>query len=255
MKSGVDWADRERRELYIRDQPLSQMIQEMDFTDAIFHTWLQKKPSEKEKIMFNKVLVSFCGGWNIIAPVVFATRLAATTKAPIAQCLAAGFCASGPSHTSAIEGIMKIYLEVETGKIDEFVHEKLSKKEILPGFGHPVVWKDPRPPIVYQECKKLGVGGDALRKFEKIEAILSRKKGVYANIDAINGAILVDLGFDDPAYGPALFLLGRSIGMTAHVIEEMKNPPFTALDLVYPGFEKIEYEHKEKVREHQGDKK
>jgi len=242
--SSVDWPDLNEKQLYVRDKKLTEMIKDQDFIDAIFHTWIQKKPTEAEKKMLNSVLVSFCGGWSILPPVIFSARLAATTKAPISQCLAAGFSASGPAHTAAIHGIMDIYLNVETEKIKDFVREKLNKKERIPGFGHPVVEKDPRPEILYEKCLELGVNGDAVKKCKAIEGLLSREKGVYANVDGINGAILVDLGFQDPSYGPALFLMGRSLSMTAHILEEMKNPPFEALKLVHPGLKTIEYTHK-----------
>ena len=243
-ESSVDWADLDKKELYIRDRKLSSLVEEGDFIDAIFHAWLHKKPSENEKKMLHSVLVSFCGGWSIIPPVVFAARLAATTKAPIAQCLAAGFSASGPAHTSAIEEIMKVYLSVEEAEMEGYVRGELSAGRKIPGFGHPVLDRDPRPPILYSKCKALKVDGEAVRKYEAVQRVLQGEKGIRANVDGINGAVLIDLGFRNPAYGPALFLMGRSLSMTAHIVEEMGNRPFRALDLVYPGFEQLKYGHK-----------
>ena len=104
LKSSVDWADLEKGTLYIRERKLISMIRDADFVDAIFHGWLGKKPTDNEKSMLNSVMVSFAGGWSIIPPVVFSARLAATTKAPIAQCLAAGYSASGPAHTPSPAG-------------------------------------------------------------------------------------------------------------------------------------------------------
>lgn len=233
--------------MYVRDKKLLSIIREYDFIDAIYHTWLHKKATENEKKMLNAVLVSFCGGWSIIPPVVFAARLAATTRAPMAQCLAAGFSASGPAHTSAIEGIMRTYLTVKD--IETYVYEKLGKGERIPGFGHPVLPRDPRPAVLRKLVEELGLARENVGKCDKIEAILSKEKGIYANIDGINGAILTDLGFTEPAYGPAFFLLGRSLSITAHVIEEYRNAPFKALDLVYPGFEKIEYEYRDTLEQ------
>ena len=242
--SSVDWPDLENKELYVRDKKLSEMIKDYDFIDSIFHTWIQKKPTDSEKKMLNSVLVSFCGGWSILPPVIFSARLAATTKAPISQCLAAGFSASGPAHTAAIHGIMDVYLNTETDKIHDYVNEKISRGERIPGFGHPVVDRDPRPEILYRKYVDLGLDGDAVKKCKSIEKILSENKKVYANVDGINGAILVDLGFKDPSYGPALFLMGRSLSMTAHILEEMKNPAFKALELVHPGLSTIDYAYK-----------
>ena len=243
LKSGVDWADLEKGALYIRERRLLSMIRETDFIEAIFHAWLGKKPADNEKKMLNSVLVSFAGGWSIIPPVVFSARLAATTKAPMAQCLAAGFSSSGPAHTSAIESIMKVY--IEENDIEAYVHEKIKRGEKISGFGHPVLARDPRPAELRKRATELGIAGDAIGKFDKVQEILNEEKGIFANIDGINGAVLIDLGFKDPAYGPAFFLMGRSISMTAHIIEEYRNKPFDALNIVYPGFEKIEYEYRD----------
>ncbi|MFA5105393.1 MAG: citrate/2-methylcitrate synthase [Candidatus Micrarchaeia archaeon] len=241
VHSSVDWADLEKGRLYVRDMPLERMVREHDFIDALYHTWLHKKPSPQQKRMLNAVLVCFAGGWSIIPPVTFAARLAATTKAPIAQCIAAAYCASGPSHTSAIEGVMAIYRDVELKDMESFVHSRLEKGGQIPGFGHPVVARDPRPVVMRKLCDELGMVGPAVRKFDVIESTLNGKKGIYGNVDGINGAILNDLGFVEPSYGPALFLLGRSLSITAHILEEYKNKPFEALKLVYPGFHQIDY--------------
>ncbi len=242
-KSSVDWADLDTGTLYVRDRKLLSMITECDFIDAIFHTWLHKKAAPNEKRMLNSVMVSFCGGWSIIPPVVFSARLAATTGAPMAQCLAAGFCAGGPAHTSAIQRTMDVYMSIPLGRIDRYVENTLKKGEKIPGFGHPVVDKDPRPQVLRKLFEESGIKGDAVRKFDRIEAILSERKGIYGNIDGISGAILIDLGFKDPSFGPAFFLIGRSLSMTAHIIEEYKNKPFSALDMVYPGFREVDYEY------------
>jgi len=243
-QSAVDWADLQEGRLFVRDKELSEMVEGMDFVDAIFHTWIMKKPSQGEKRMLNSLLVSFCGGWSIIPPVVFSARLAATTKAPMAQCLAAGFSASGPCHTSAIEEIMGIYRDVPIDGIEGFVEDALRRGKRIPGFGHPVLPKDPRPDMLMRRSEALGTSARGMEKARRISAILSGRKGIHPNIDGMAGAILHDLGFTDPAYGPAFFLMGRSLSMTAHIIEEYRNPPFKALELVYPGFGNIDFKHR-----------
>ncbi|MFH1394433.1 MAG: citrate/2-methylcitrate synthase [Candidatus Micrarchaeota archaeon] len=240
-KSGVDWVDLEKERLYVRDKDLLSLIEGSDFVDTIFHMWIHKKPAENGKRMLNAVLVSFCGGWSITVPTILSARLAATTRAPIAQCLSAGFCSGGPAHTSAIERIMDIYNSVELNDIEGYVLRKIEEDGKIPGFGHPILRKDPRPPLLRRLYDELNIGGETIWKFDKIQETLNRKKGIFGNIDGINGAILKDLGFEDPSYGPAFFLMSRSLAMTAHIVEEYKNKPFSALQYIYPGFERMEY--------------
>ncbi|MEW6748345.1 MAG: citrate/2-methylcitrate synthase [Candidatus Micrarchaeota archaeon] len=244
LESAVDWVDIDKEILYIRDKNLLELVKNSDFVETIFHAWIHKKPSKNEKKMLNAVLVSFCGGWNITVPTIFSARLAATTRAPMAQCLSAGFCSGGPAHTSAIQSIMELYSSVGLEELEGHVLEKLKTSGKIPGFGHPILRKDPRPPILKEIYHSLGLRGDAMKKFERIESILNKEKGIYGNIDGINGAILLDLGFKDPSFGPAFFLMSRSLAMTAHIIEEYQNKPFSALKMVYPGFEKVDYAHK-----------
>lgn len=247
IDSSVDWADLEKGELYVRDRKLLNLISDCDFVEMVFHTWIHKRPSQKEKRMLNAILASFCGGWSIIPPVILSARLAATTKAPIAQCLAAGFSASGPSHTSAIEEVMRLYVKTKPGDIPDVLNRALKMGERIPGFGHPVLKKDPRPEKMRQLADKYGVVGENVEKFDYIEKELREKKGIFGNIDGINGAILVDLGFRNPAFGPAFFLMGRSVSITAHIIEEYGREPFSALNLVYPGFERINYTYRDSL--------
>jgi citrate synthase len=246
-KSSVDWVDLETETLYVRDRKLLSMIKEFDFIDAIFHTWLHKKASLTEKKMLNSLMVAFCGGWSITVPVILSARLAATTRAPMAQCLAAGFCAGGPSHTSAIQKSMEVYVSTPLDHIDGYVENALGKGERIPGFGHPILDRDPRPKVLRKLFAESGIKGDAVRKFDRIEAILSKRKGIYGNIDGIGGAILLDLGFKDPSFGPAFFLIGRSLSMTAHIIEEYKNKPFSVLEIIHPGFKKMDYEYADRL--------
>ena len=242
LESSIDWPDLEKGRLYVRDRELLDMVDNLDFVDTIFHTWIHKKPNRNEKRMMNAVLVSFSGGWSFLPPVVFGARIAATTRAPMAQCLAAGFCAGGPLHTSAIEGAMELYLS--RGDAVAEAKRKLKRGEAVPGFGHPAVPKDPRPDVLHSLSKRLKVRGAAVRKFERVERLMLKEKGVHPNIDGINGAILVDLGFRDKAYGPAAFLIGRSLGLTAHIVEEYGMEPYSIMSIVNSNFGKVRYRYK-----------
>jgi citrate synthase len=243
--TSIDWPDLENNILYVRDKNLDDMIREDDFIGAIFHTWLHKKPTENEKKMLNSILVSFVGGWSFLPPVIFAARIAATTKAPMAQCLAAGFSASGPAHTSAIAEVMDFHLNYKFGDVRKHILKKLERGEKIPGFGHPVVRADPRVQTLLERASELEVCGTAVERFKIMEEVMVEKKGVYGNVDGVNGSILVDLGFDNPEYGPALFLIGRAVGMAAHVIEEMKNKPFAAVQYLMPAYNALDFQYQE----------
>ena len=71
--------------------------------------------------------------------------------------------------------------------------------------------------------------------------MLIEKKGIYLNVDGINGAILSDLGFN-PKFGLGIFMIGRLPGLIAHSYEEtMDGEEFRRFcdidDISYEGFE------------------
>ncbi len=242
IESAVDWADYKSGKLYVGKRELGHLIRSSDFIGAIYHSWLRKDPTRSEKAMLNAVLVSFSGGWSFFPPTVLSSRLAASTGAPISQCLAAGFCASGPSHAGAIEKSMELFLSEENPA--GYVGRMVSSGRAVPGFGHPAIRRDPRPKVLRKLAKELGIEGKALRKFDRIGRDLYRAKGIRPNIDGINGAILVDLGFENPAYGTAIFLLGRMLSLTAHILEEYERPPFDIYKVILPACRQVRYSGK-----------
>jgi len=239
IESSVDWADYESGELFIGTRKLSGLIREADFIDTIFHSWLRKKPSKNEKKMLNAVIVSFSGGWGFFPPTVMASRLAASTKAPMSQCLAAGFCASGPAHAGAIEKVMEAHLQEKDPMA--YMDRMFAANMVIPGFGHPSVKKDPRPDVLRKIAAELGVEGEAVGNYDIMGARILREKKIHPNIDAINGAILVDLGFRRPGYGTAFFLLGRMLSLTAHIMEEYERPPFHVYKALMPARKLVRY--------------
>lgn len=189
--------------------------------------------------MLNAVMVSFCGGWSFLPPVVLASRLAATTRAPMAQCLAAGFCAAGPLHASAIEDAMRMYVQEED--VGVYAQRTLDAGGRIPGFGHPAVKKDPRPQALRRLADRYGVAGEAVGEFDHLCGLVNRRKGIHPNVDGINGAILVDLGFRDPAFGPAAFMIGRAVGLAAHVVEEYGKDPYYIMSPMNASFGQVRY--------------
>jgi len=243
FETQIDSLDLKNEQLMIRGKNLCEMIDNHDFIDIIFYTLINKNPSSKEKRILNASLVSFHAGFEAYVPSVLFPRIAISTGSSVPQALASGFCASGPLHLGAIEETMKTYLSLEDRTSDqEDVYQKTRKivgarighHERLFGFGHPIFKKDPRPQKLRDLTIDLDYSSTYLSMYDAIQDELFAQKNIYPNIDGINGAILLSLGFRTE-HGVGLFLLSRTIGMLAHISEELEKPPWYAWSSIVGG--------------------
>jgi citrate synthase len=145
----------------------------------------------------------------------FAARVAASTGAPVAACLLAGLATlTGPRHGGA--GAAAIALVEDAGRLgsDEAIGRWLAHDRPLPGFGHQLYPEgDPRADGLFSDFKI----DDGLLRLR--DAVLAAT-GLRPNIDF--GLAALTLGLKLPADAPfRLFALGRSVGWTAHAIEQV----------------------------------
>jgi citrate synthase len=145
----------------------------------------------------------------------FATRVAASTGAPIAACLLAGLATlTGPRHGGAGAAAIALVEDAERLGPDEAIARWLAHDRPLPAFGHPLYPEgDPRAEGLFVDFK-IDDGLSRLRK-----AILAAT-GLHPNIDFALAAMTRSLRL--PADAPLrLFALARSVGWTAHAIEQV----------------------------------
>lgn len=249
----IDGVDAMEQKLSVRGRDLNTLIGNITFTDALFHILLNRMPAPLERDVLDAVLVSFHGGFGFSTPSVLLPRLAATTGTSVAGSLAAGYSGGGQYHLGATEEAMEMYkkiLQSKKGDLTEhtrnYVRAAIEKKEKIHGFGHPLFKKDPRPSRLRSFLNERKFESDYITMYDAIDKFLAEEKGVYPNIDGINAAILLSLGFKKD-HGTGLFLLSRTSAMLAHVVEEKTKEPFYSERRLYPILRMLEQE-----REHQG---
>jgi citrate synthase len=145
----------------------------------------------------------------------FAARVAASTGAPIAACLLAGLATlSGPRHGGAGAAAIALVEDAERLGPDEAIARWLAHDRPLPGFGHPLYPEgDPRAEGLFADFRI----DDSLARLRK--SVLAAT-GLHPNIDFALAAMTRSLRL--PADAPfRLFALGRSVGWTAHAIEQV----------------------------------
>ncbi len=144
----------------------------------------------------------------------FATRVAASTGASLPATLLAGLCTlSGPRHGGAAEALASLLADTHRLGTADAVQLWLSRDRILPGFGHPLYPEgDPR---ALEMLKGLRPG----EGFTRLSETVFEQAGLFPNCDFALAVMVEALRL--PADAPfCIFLLGRSVGWAAHVMEQ-----------------------------------
>src|SRR4030067_3274796 len=207
---------------HVRGYKLTEMLQKLSFTQAIWLVLKGELPNEKEEAMLNAILVASIDH-GVEAPSTTVARITASCGVPLSTAVATGVAAVGDSHGGAIEQAAKIFQElVEKGKsIAEIVEKARFKGERIPGYGHKIYDTDPRTIALLDVTGKNGLKGKYIEAALDIEKDLEKAVGkkLCLNIDGITAAVRSEMGFDW-RLGKGFFIIGRIAGVVAHVYEE-----------------------------------
>src|SRR5207344_1330420 len=110
--------------------------------------------------------------------------------------------------------------------------------ERMSGFGHRVHTKDPRTARLFALAQEAGVDGAHMKAARAVEkSFADAKKALPINVDGAIGAILADLGMNPAAFN-GIFMIARTPGLVAHVIEEQtREKPMRRIDPVNHGYD------------------
>ena len=170
----------------------------------------------------------------------FSARCVVSTLSDLHSGITAAIGAlKGPLHGGANEAALSVLEEVgSASRAEAWTRQAFAKKQKIMGFGHRV-YKDGDPRAVYLKRLTAAVAAetgnhDFERMADIIETVMWSEKRIPPNVDWPCARLYHYFGLPKDLYTP-FFVVARTVGWAAHVIEQLDNNRIMRPRSIYKG--------------------